>query len=167
MNLNLLSVILMATVFIGAHHAAAEDEPSALAEQLYGLARVNETLAATMEAFDASFKESFDASIRRDSPNISDDDLEALHQIIDEESALAIEELQAPMKDLMIGFYTENFSAEELEALVEIQSSDVYQKQLDLMPSIMQRAADMNAGQMASIQERLSRRLRQWIEENR
>ena len=160
------SVVTAALFALASHSMVQAQDLRGHAEQLYELARVDETMAATMDAFGDSFKASFDQAIRGEMPDITDEKLGELHRIIDEESALAVEEMQDPIRDLLVTFYMENFSEDELASLVEMQSSDVYQKQISLMPQVMQQTAKLNEQQMTVVQGRLSQRLRTWVEQN-
>ncbi len=160
--------LIVASCFLALHAPVhAQEEPRQLAERIYELSRAEENAEAAMEAFNRSFQETMTHTIKQQNPNASDQAVDELYSIINDESAVSMEEMKGPMRALMIDFYVENFTSDELASLVGMHASDVYQKQLSLLPGVMEDMAVLSTEQMGSLQRRLGGRINDWLERNK
>ena len=143
--------------------AIAQDS-NTLAEKLMALNRLEQSMRENANAFAEGFKESIGQTLRREKPELSDEALGELFQIMDDEIASTIDRMSEPLKAMFIAFYVDNFSEDELSVLVEMHSSEVYQKQLSLMPGFMREGAKLQAELQLEAQGRMSERVKEWLQ---
>jgi len=156
--------VFLACFIFGNGPVIAEDTPEDLAGQLLELNQLEQSMRESAEAMTSGFKESFSQRLKRDKPDLTDDALTELFGIMDEEIALTIDRMSAPLKSMFIAFYLDNFSKDELSALVEMHSSEVYQKQLSLMPGFMREGAKLQAQIQVEAQGRMSKSISEWLQ---
>ena len=158
-----LSLIAIGSIIVTSGIAAAEG-PGDLAKRIVELNHLERSMQQGAEAFLQGYKDVVGGSLQQKDPDLTDEQLAELYRIMDDEVTSGVDELMGPVKAMLVDFYVENFSEDELSTLVQMHGSDVYQKQISLTPGFMQEVAKLQAEWQMSAQSRLSGRVKEWLE---
>ena len=139
----------------------ADDDVRSLAERLVELARLDQITEQMAQSFATNYKSVFRNQMKENSPDISDEHLDAIIQIMDEELVFAMAEVAEPMGEFLIDFYMDNYTRDEISTMVEMYSSPLMQKNFDLMPKMMQEASEFGVPIQNEMMARLTRRLQE------
>ncbi len=158
----LCHLVVVFFAFAAQKPAIAEDNSADLALRLFELSRTDQSMEQMLLAFSSSMRESFNALLQQQDAELSNELTDEFHAIVEDEMSQSMDDMMGPLRDTTRDFYVDNFTTEELAMLVDLYGSPAFQKQLDLLPKMMQRSTELALELQGPMQTRLMERLAGW-----
>lgn len=155
-----IALLFAAGLFVVMPAAAEERSREALAARLIELARLDQLTEQFKGALRSGMQTTLGQMGGPGEAEMSDQDLEQLGTIVEEEFARGMNEMLPELSAVMVDFYAERLTADELSQLVAMYELPVVDKLYDLAPEISQRSVEIALKYQKRMGERLTERLR-------
>ncbi|MDH3660299.1 MAG: DUF2059 domain-containing protein [Alphaproteobacteria bacterium] len=139
--------------------AEEQENVEELAERLIELGQMDATMEQMSDAMLTEMRNLAAQAAETGKSDVTPEQLAEVEAIMRDEMATLRREMIGPMEDMLIAFYKDNFSRDEMVELVEIYSSPTFQKQYRYMPELTGKLVHLLQGYDAAHRGRLRERL--------
>lgn len=138
---------------------AQEQANEALAERLIELARLDRVAEQLELALQTGMQSSLQQMVQQGQIEASDEELRKITVILEDEFGITMRDMIPELSDMMVSFYAERLTVDELSELVAIYERPILGKLQDLLPEMSERSTEIALKYQTQMANRLTERL--------